>query len=234
MSTALKYLLLCSLPFLARQVQMACKRSGWSVIETMQICMFDCERDVSHTYGMTVTGQAVGFFFLKHLRCWLEFPNCYLFEKAHKRTPFTVTASLKVFQCCFFSLLNCFLSMQCIFIAFAATAGLQIYPHFYLRIPKNIFFLYIENQAGFQRQRNDPTEEGPSDSLGVVFPLLPSCPFFKENFLDFFFFFIIPMQSGKKGKVQQTDVLRAKCKNHPFSLGSNTGPFCILIKKSAR
>lgn len=149
MSTALKYLLLCSLPFLARQVQMACKRSGWSVIETMQICMFECERDVSHTYGMTVTGQAVGFFFLKHLRCWLEFPNCYLFEKAHKRTPFTVTASLKVFQCCFFSLLNCFLSVQCIFIAFAATAGLQIYPHFYLRIPKNIFFCILKTRLAF-------------------------------------------------------------------------------------
>lgn len=82
MSTALKYLLLCSLPFLAKQVQMVCKRSGWPVTETMQICMFECERDVSHTYGMTVNSAGCGAFFLKHLRSWLEFPNCYLFEKA--------------------------------------------------------------------------------------------------------------------------------------------------------
>lgn len=142
MSTALKYLLLCSLPFLAKQVWMACKRSGWSVIETMQICMFECERDVSHTYGMTGNWAGWIFFFLKHLRCWLEFPNCYLFEKAHKRTLFTVTPRLKVFWCHFFSLLNCFLSVQCMFIVFVATAGLQIYPHFYVRIPMNIFFVY--------------------------------------------------------------------------------------------
>lgn len=233
MSTALKYLLLCSLPFLARQVQMACKRSGWSIIETMQICMFECERDVSHTYGMTVTGQAVGFFFLKHLRCWLEFPNCYLFEKAHKRTPFTVTASLKVFQCCFFSLLNCFLSVQCIFIAFAATAGLQIYPHFYLHIPKNTFFCILKTRLAFRDREMILPRKG-HWTAWEQFSL--SCHYvlsLRRTFL-IFFFFIIPMQSGKKGKVQQTDMLRAKCKNHPFSLGSNTGPFCILIKKSAR
>lgn len=143
MSAALKYLLLCSLPFLAKQVQMACKRSGWSVTEPCKsMCMLECERDVSHTCGMTGNWAGFGVFFLKHLRCWLEFPNCYLFEKAHKRAPFTVTASLKIFQCLFFSLLNCFLSVQCMFIVFAATAGLQIYPHFYLHIPKNIIFVY--------------------------------------------------------------------------------------------
>lgn len=88
-------------------------------------------------YDSVITGQAIGLF-PKTLQMlprisWLlaTWENSWQ-NSCHRNS------KPRSFLFYFFSQLSYFLSLLCVFILFAASAGLQIHPQFYLHVPKNI------------------------------------------------------------------------------------------------